>query len=220
MGDNTFLPDIQEHFYGPAAEAPSAPAAPVNAPDSMQVSWYGRDGVVKKAVDANRPVVKPGAEQKPAVDAKKPGEAPAAKPDAAPAVVPQAYNLKLPDNYAVVDQLMNEFQTWAKARSLTNEQAQEAANLHLKSVAAIEQQRAAAHEDQVYSWHQEIIDAPDIGRANLDSTMAAAKATFSKLILETPGVNAKRLTDDLTKSGLITHPDMIRLFHQVGKMLK
>ena len=180
----------------------------------MEAKWYGPAGDGKKA--EVKPTVAPMQG-----DAKKPAEAQPAKSDTpAPVVVPEKYNLQLGDAVVVDQAMVDEFSSWAKARRLTNEQAQEAANLHLKSVQAIERQRTEALEDQKFAWHDEIVNDRDLGGDRLDATMAAAKQTFTNLVSQTPGINAKRLGEDLARTGLATHPDIIRLFHQLSRMLK
>jgi hypothetical protein len=206
MADQNFY-DIQHKFYPdtPTADTASAPVAPQTEPDMAQ-SWYGPDGVKKAEV---KPAVAP-----PNKLDKKPVNQRVAKPDTPAPVVTQSYDVKLPDNYAVVDQpLMTEFQTWAKSQKLSNEQVQRAADMHIKSIEAMRDRQAT-------DWSNEIINDADLGGANLEQTMAAAKQTFIDVASRTTGVNLRRLSDDLERTGMATHPDLVRIFSQIGKRLR
>jgi hypothetical protein len=50
--------------------------------------------------------------------------------------------------------------------------------------------------------------------------MAAAKQTFIDVASRTTGVNLRRLSDDLERTGMATHPDLVRIFSQIGKRLR
>lgn len=204
------ISDVVGHWYPTAAEAPSAPAAPVNAPDSMQVSWYGPDGV-KKAVDPNQPV-KPAVPKPDGSEAKKPAEAQPVKSDTPAPVVPEKYDLQLPENTIVDEAMLNEFTSWAKENKFTAEQAQKLAGMHLQGIEAMAQRQAQ-------DWHQELVNDKDFGGANLDANMAVANKAFAS-VAESAGVDVKRLGDDLARAGMANHPALVKMFREIGKMLK
>jgi hypothetical protein len=133
-------------------------------------------------------------------------------------VIPDKYELKLPDGVIVDPELMDEFTGLAKGLKFDNATAQKAADLHLKAISKFAQQQASAHEAQLMEWHGEIINDPDIGGGKVDATMAQARKTLA-MAATIPGVNAKRLTEDLNKSGLTTHPDLVRIFHYLGQFV-
>ena len=78
----------------------------------------------------------------------------------------------------------------------------------------------AMRDRQATDWSNEIINDADLGGANLEQTMAAAKQTFIDVASRTTGVNLRRLSDDLERTGMATHPDLVRIFSQVGKRLR
>ena len=75
---------------------------------------------------------------------------------------------------------------------------------------------AQAQEAQLEQFRQQNLQAfakdPQLGGANLKQTMATANAAYKQYT--TPA-----LRELLAGSGLNTHPDMIRLFHTLGKSL-
>lgn len=75
---------------------------------------------------------------------------------------------------------------------------------------------AQAQEAQLEQFRQQNLQAfakdPQLGGANLKQTMATANAAYKQYT--TPA-----LRELLASSGLNTHPDMIRLFHTLGKSL-
>lgn len=162
--------------------------------------------------------VKPG-EEKPKIDGEgtKPGEKPADNKEVKPGDVPEKYDLKLPDGTIVDEPMMTEFTTWAKANKLTNDQAQLAAELHLKAVGAFAAHQAAEFEHEQEAWLNEIKADKDLGGAKVDGTLAVARRV---LALKIPGVNMERFKADLDRGAVSgNHPDLVRILHFVGQQI-
>lgn len=138
------------------------------------------------------------------------------------AEVPAKYDLKLPEGTMVDEGMMQEFQDWAHELKLDPQGAQRAADMHLKSIGLFAQRQEAEFVAQVNGWGDEIKADKEFGGAKIDETLAIARrvlgtnADGSPVI---PGINLKRLHNDLFVSGLQAHPDMIKVFHFIGSKM-
>ena len=128
---------------------------------------------------AERLYGKDGAEDQ-ATTEKKAGEAQTEGKDTGAAVAP--YNLRLPEGTIITDEpLMKEFTAWARENKFTDEQAQKAADLHLKAVGSYAREAAEYREigekryTEVKAWGAEFQNDPQFGGAKAKETVAAAK---------------------------------------------
>jgi hypothetical protein len=208
MAERTLLDEAGKFYPNAPQETPKAPSAP--DPDSMETLWYGPEGVVKKAVYPNQPVVKPAGT--PAQGDQKPVEQQTTKPDTAAAVVPQVYDLKIPDGVVVDEPTLKEFHSLAKEDRLSNERLQKYADMHVKAIETMAQRQAM-------DWHQQLVNDEDFGGDNLDANMAVANKAFAT-VAERAGVDVKRLSDDLRRAGVANNPALVKMFHHIGKILK
>ena len=125
------------------------------------------------------------------------------------------YNLRLPEGTFVDKPLLTEFTAWARESNFTTQQAQRAADLNLKSIAANHRQLQAESQAQVKKWGDEVRNDRELGGANLPETIAAAEKLFT--LAETiPGVNLTRFKNDLVRTGMANHPDLIRIARHIG----
>lgn len=138
--------------------------------------------------------------------------------DAKAPVVPDKYELKLPDGVLVDDGLMKEFTELGKTQKWDNATAQKMADMHLKAIGMFAQKQEAEHEHELLGWHKELIDDKELGGAKIDATMTQARKVIA-LAGTIPGVKAERLTQDLLRTGMATHPDLVRVFHYLGQAL-
>ena len=128
---------------------------------------------------------------------------------------PAAYALRLPEGTFVDKPLLTEFTKWARESNFTTQQAQRAADLNLKSIAANHRQLQAESQAQVKKWGDEVRNDRELGGANLPETIAAAEKLFT-LAATIPGVNLTRFKNDLVRTGMANHPDLIRIARHVG----
>jgi hypothetical protein len=132
--------------------------------------------------------------------------------DAKAAVVPEKYDLKLPEGTIVDEPMMAEFTAFAKESKLTNDQAQKAADLHLKAIGAFAAKQAAEFTDQQKKWTDEMIGDKDLGGKKIDDTLSVARKVVSAF-------GTPRLKADLERTGMGNHPDLVKMFHAVGLQL-
>ena|SRR5580765_6690 len=146
------------------------------------------------------------------------GDKPADKTAAEQPVVPEKYDLKLPKDVLIDESMMSEFTAFGKENKWTNEQAQKVADLHLKAIGAFVNKMDGEFVQTVEGWHKELVGDKDLGGAKLDASMVQARKVMG-MASTVPGVNVERLKADLDKTGMTTHPDIIRLFHFFGQFI-
>ena len=192
-----------------AAETESAAAA---------TSVAGEGEPAGTVVDANENQNKGQEGDKGSTDLTKGAEKPTDKKEADAPVVPEKYELKLPEGVLVDETMMTEFTKFGQEQKWTNEQAQKAADMHLKAIGAFAQKQEAEHVAKIESWSKEVIADKEIGGAKIDESMVQARKVMA-LAATIPGVNVERLKADLNASGNATHPDLVRLFHYFGQFI-
>ena len=183
-----------EILYGPqmSAEVASQRTAESVAVEKSNADvLYEKDGTEEQAGEGERP------------------EAKDTETEAAP------YDLRLPEGTFVDQPLLNEFTVWARENDFTDEQAQRAADLHLKSIAAYNQRLQDDARQQVKAWGDEITNDKELGGARVQETVAAAEKLFS-LAETVPGMNLARFKADLVRTGMANHPDLIRVARYIG----
>lgn len=146
------------------------------------------------------------------------GDKPAPEKAAEQPVVPEKYDLKLPKDVLVDEAMMAEFTKFGQESKWTNEQAQKVADLHLKAIGAFVNKMEAEFIGTVEGWHNEIINDKELGGPKVDTSMAQARKVMA-MASTIPGVKVDRLKADLDKTGMTTHPDIIRLFHYFGQFV-
>jgi hypothetical protein len=128
-------------------------------------------------------------------------------------------DLKIPDGVVTDKAIIGKFEAVMNDDKLSRaERAQALIDLQIENAGAFVRQMADQHDAEVESWHKEIVDDKDLGGAKLDATMTQARKLMA-VAATVPGVNVKRLSDDLARTGMTTHPDMIRMFHHLGQFV-
>jgi len=177
----------------PAAPNPSTPASPAAPPTDPAAPPVA-------AADPNAP--KP-------VEAPKPAEPP--KP-----VVPEKYDfkaLKLPEGITLDTPLLGAVEPVFKELGLTQEAASKLVEAHAKAVAASE----VAREADFKTWMANQVKQHQATMRNewglqYDANLAVAQRGIARIM--SPA--AKALLDE---TGLGNHPEFVKAFFQVGKMV-
>jgi hypothetical protein len=131
------------------------------------------------------------------------------EPPAAPAsAAPAEWAPVIPEGVTVDKQLLEDFTGWVKEAKIDGKNAQKLLDLQVKSQAAV----AALHVETVTKWAEDTRADKDIGGANFDTTIAAAKKAVDRFC--SPGMK-----EILTQSGLGNHKEVIRAFSQIGKLI-
>lgn len=166
---------------------------------------------------APTPASDPAPEGKPADPAKEPegdkaGEKDKAKePDKKEEkpVVPEKYEFKAPEGVEQLDpQALAVFEPIAKELGLSQEQAQKLVDIYPQ----IQQQQAEAWSKQVTDWGDQVKADKEIGGDKLTASVGQAQKALDQF--GTPA-----LREYLESSGLGNHPELVRAFAKVGKMM-
>lgn len=163
------------------------------------------------------PASDPAPEGKPAAPAKDPEGDKAAEKDKAKEpekkdekpVVPEKYEFKAPEGVEQLDpQALAVFEPIAKELGLSQEQAQKLVDIYPQ----IQQQQAEAWSKQVTDWGDQVKADKEIGGDKLTASVGQAQKALDQF--GTPA-----LREYLESSGLGNHPELVRAFAKVGKMM-
>ncbi len=138
-------------------------------------------------------------------------------------VTAEPYNLRLPSGVIISDAtLMTEFTQFGRERGLTDTDAQRLTDWHLKASGEYIRQAAEYREtydkrvNEVDGWGAEFQSDPYFGGAKAQQTLAAAKSVLNTL--GTPA-EVERLKVELNKTGLGSHPVLIRGLAKLSRLL-
>lgn len=182
---------------GGAAPAGTEPA-PASDPAPTPASEPDPEG--KPADPANEPEVDKAGEKDKAKEPDKKDEKP---------VVPEKYEFKAPEGVEQLDpQALAVFEPIAKELGLSQEQAQKLVDIYPQ----IQQQQAEAWSKQVTDWGDQVKADKEIGGDKLTASVGQAQKALDQF--GTPA-----LREYLESSGLGNHPELVRAFAKVGKMM-
>jgi len=128
---------------------------------------------------------------------------------------PEKYEFKAPDGVQLDEALVGEFTPIAKELNLDNAQAQKLVDLYTKTRAADTQKLYDAWAQTHEKWSGEAKADKEIGGANFEANVAIAK----KAINEPSLGGGKALVEALNLTGAGNHPEVIRFFYRVGKLM-
>lgn len=144
---------------------------------------------------------------------------PAAEPEATKPAVPEQYTFSdLPEGYALDESSLTEWSGVFKELGLTQEQAQKLVAMDAKRQLAAnnpEAVQAAAVESrnqQVSQWESALKADKELGGSNFEATVGNAQKALADF-------GSPELSAMLKESGLGSHPEVVRFFHNVGKQL-
>jgi len=127
----------------------------------------------------------------------------------AEAGAPETYtDFSLPDGYSVDEGMLNDYQGYAKDNNLSQEAAQAGIDLVVK----MKTEEAEGYIRQQQTWVDSIKVDKDFGGDKFEASVAVAHKARDKYA-------SPELIDLLDSSGLGNHPEVFRLFHNVGKSL-
>lgn len=187
------------------------------------------DAVADPAPSPSAPVIDPAAAPavvdpaKPldvAPDAKALADKATADAAAAKPVIPEKYDfaaLKLPDGIALNPELIEAISPVFKKYGLTQEAASELVETHAKALATAEAAAEVKREADFKEWMKTNITnyqtqlKSEWGSAH-DANVVIAQKGMARVF----SAEAKKLLDD---TGLGNHPEFVKAFYQVGKMV-
>lgn len=116
--------------------------------------------------------------------------------------------VKFPEGVVTDEALLGKFLPIAKELGLKSDGAQKLVDLFAETQAAAQ----TRHMEQITQWAEQAKADKEIGGPAFDANLAVAKKALDRL--SSPG-----LKEMLIKTGLGNHPDMIRAFVKVGKLI-
>lgn len=126
---------------------------------------------------------------------------------------PSGLELKLPDGVEADPQMLDEFKAFAQEAKLDGQAAQKIVDIYAKAYQGSLQRQSEAFQQQQQQWVKAIQDDKELGGANLKATQAITDRAMKAF--STP-----ELIKHLDESGTTNHPEMVRLFHRIGKQMK
>lgn len=139
-----------------------------------------------------------------------------AKP-AAPSI-PENYEIQPMEGYEVLPEVMETITPLLKKHNLSQEAAQELANVHMdimqKQAAAMEKARS----EMINQWVKDIKTDAEFGGAKYNENLALAKRGLRAI--QPPGEGKSELNVLLEASGMGNHPEIIKAFARIGKLVK
>tara|TARA_R100000306_G_C4355091_1_gene132244 strand:- start:55 stop:660 length:606 start_codon:yes stop_codon:yes gene_type:complete len=122
---------------------------------------------------------------------------------------PESYEtFSIPEGYPVDEGMLGEFHTWAKEQNLTQDKAQTAIDLVVKTK-ELEAEHAFAQRTE---WAKLSRADEEFGGANFDKSMASAVKAREKFA-------DKDLMELLESTSIGNHPAMVRFFVKVGESI-
>lgn len=194
------------------------PAGAEAAKESAPTGALGKPADQPKADDAGKPATEEQAKADKEIADKKAADEQAAETAAKALLFDDIKDLKLPEKTIVDEAMAKEFSEWAKAGKLSKEQAQQAADMHLKTIGVFAQKLQQEAQATVKAWGDEITNDKELGGAKQKETLDTAEKYFA-LAEKVPGVNINRLKADMVRTGMANHPDLIRVSHFIGQHL-
>ncbi|MHB0838784.1 peptidase [Klebsiella grimontii] len=175
----------------PAASEPSAaPAAAQSEP-------------------AQQPVADP--EPTPAEDGKPEPTGDKPEPEAK-AEIPEKYEFTAPEGTELDSKAVELFEPVARELGLSNDQAQKLAGLWPQLQEQMQQRQAESWGQQVEKWAADTKDDKEIGGEKLTVSVGHAQKALDTFA-------SKEFREFLDSTGLGNHPEMVRAFAKVGKLM-
>lgn len=192
----------------PATQNPTEPAAggaPIATGANLHATTSGTLPV-SAATGAPAPAIAAQVQD----GAKTPDEPEATKADGPP---PEYAEFKIPEGVPVDAALLTEFKPLAKALGLTQDKAQSAVDWFAKTMTPhIEQQMAARVEQNIAEWAELTRADPELGGVKYDQNVDLSRKGLAAFASD----QLKALFDS---SGLGNHPEMVRHFVGLGKLV-
>lgn len=128
-------------------------------------------------------------------------------------IVPEKYDLKLPDGTQLDASAVEKVAQIAKEQKLSNAQAQALLNAKSDAIAEFttKQQEQVKHKS-TNDWVNEMKSDPELGGDGFDKNVEMAKRVVQKF-----GTESFKKT--LNESGLGNHPELVRVFSRIGKLM-
>lgn len=141
-----------------------------------------------------------------------PVESKQASATAAADVKPTEVELKLPEGTLLKPETVEQIKSLAKEKNLSSEVAQELLNREHLALDSFHKQQVDLVEKTKQVWAEESKKDAEIGGDNFGRNLELAKRALEKFA--TP-----KFIEEIDSSGYGNHPELIRIFSRIGKMI-
>lgn len=126
---------------------------------------------------------------------------------------PETYgDFTAPEGVELASEAVEGFKSIAKELNLSQDAAQKLVDYHVKHSTEQAQAQATAFKEMSEGWAAASKADKDIGGANFEANTAAARKAITEF-------GTPELVTALNTSGLGNHPEVVRVFAKVGKMM-
>jgi len=128
------------------------------------------------------------------------------------AEIPEHYEFKLPEGMQLDQEGYSALEPILKEAKVAQEAAQKVIDLYIQRAEASRNADRAAYSEVVKSWTEQTKADPEIGGAKLAENLGLGAKVLNKF--GTPAA-----LDILKDSGLMNHPEVIRMFVKIGRVI-
>lgn len=126
-------------------------------------------------------------------------------------------DVKLPEGMELNKEITSKFNDLAGKLNLSQDKANEFMALAVEQTkqtqTKLEQAFVQANEQRLQGYFENLKKDPELGGANYDNVMQTAKIAYDKL----PNQEARAIMQEY---GLDGHPDIVRMFYKLGKLMQ
>lgn len=142
--------------------------------------------------------------------AEPPAKDPKADPGKPAVAAPEKYEFKTAEGQELDAEAVKAFEPIAKELNLSNEQAQKLVDMYgSKIMPKLVEQQAAQWQQQIEQWAEQVKADKDLGT---DASIGAAQKAMDKF-------GSPELKQYLNETGLGNHPELVRIFANIGKAM-
>jgi len=127
--------------------------------------------------------------------------------------VPENYEFTLPEGVTIDDSTMGDLKSLSKELGLSQEQAQKIADLGVQQNERWAQQQLEYAMQAREEWATQVKADKELGGPAFDESIASASRAIKEF-------GSPELVNLLNETGLGNHPEVIRAFYKVGKMIE
>lgn len=139
-----------------------------------------------------------------------PAKDPKADPGKPAVAAPEKYEFKAAEGQELDAEAVKAFEPIAKELNLSNEQAQKLVDVYgSKIMPKLVEQQAAQWQQQIEQWADQVKADKDLGT---DASIGAAQKAMDKF-------GSPELKQYLNETGLGNHPELVRIFANIGKAM-
>jgi hypothetical protein len=145
-------------------------------------------------------------------DGQQAGGDPAASAKTKEKVVPEKYELQLPKDSPLDPGHLEKIAAYAKERGFSQEEAQAFMERDHEVLAAYVDQQNGKFNETRAGWIEAVKADKEIGGENMPKAVELARRALDRF-------GSKSLKDELNRTGLGDHPELVRLLSRVGKIM-